>query len=35
MDLLSLLKKKEKPPVCSAVLVAAGSSQRITFGRVM
>ena len=29
MNPLNLLKKKEKPPVCSVVIVAAGSSQRM------
>ena len=35
MNLSTLLKKKEKPPVCSAVIVAAGSSQRMGSDKLM
>lgn len=35
MNPLALLKKKEKPPVCSAVIVAAGSSQRMGSDKLM
>lgn len=35
MKLSSLLKKKETPPVCSAVIVAAGSSQRMGSDKLM
>ena len=35
MDIKSLLKKKEKAPVCSAVIVAAGSSQRMGSDKIL
>lgn len=35
MDLRAVFKKKEKPPVCSAVVVAAGSSQRMGSDKLM
>ncbi len=35
MNLRSLFRKKEKPPVCSAVIVAAGSSQRMGSDKLM
>lgn len=35
MNPLALLKKIEKPPVCSAVIVAAGSSQRMGSDKLM
>lgn len=35
MDIRSLLKKKEKTPVCSAVIVAAGSSQRMGSDKIL
>ena len=35
MNLGSVLKKKEKTPVCSAVIVAAGSSQRMGSDKIL
>ena len=35
MDIRSLLKKKEKTPLCSAVIVAAGSSQRMGSDKIL
>jgi 2-C-methyl-D-erythritol 4-phosphate cytidylyltransferase len=35
MNPLELLKKEEKPPICSAVIVAAGSSQRMGSDKLM
>lgn len=35
MDIMSLLRKKDKTPVCSAVIVAAGSSQRMGSDKIL